>query len=117
MIERTEEVLIGTKRGVVKCWTVERLDIAERWDKNNILEMVGTPWEPVPGKDDQHIPVDIVDNGEYMGSDSENEEMKADDRKRVFPTNSVRDRGVGGGESGSLFLNDGWGGHVSSEGV
>jgi hypothetical protein len=40
--------------------------------------MVGTPWEPVLGKDDQHIPVDIADNGEYMGSESENEEKQID---------------------------------------
>lgn len=48
----------------------------------NVLEMCGTPWEPIPGKYGQHIPVDMVDNGEYMGLDSENEETrieKADD--------------------------------------
>ena len=76
--ERTEEVLIGTKPGVVKCRIVERLGSPERWSKNNILEMVGSPWEPILGKDDQHIPADIADNGEHMGSESENEEKKSD---------------------------------------
>ena len=76
--ERTEEILIGTKRGVVKCRTVERLGSAERWNRNNVLEMKGTPWEPIPGKDDQHIPVDIAENGDYMGSESENEETQPD---------------------------------------
>ena len=72
--ERIEEVLIGTKRGVVKCRTVERLEGSERWNRNNVLEMVGTPWEPILGKEDHHIPVDIADNGDFMGSESENED-------------------------------------------
>ena len=65
--ERIEEVLIGTTRGVVKCRTVGRLGDTERWNKHNILGMAGTPWELVPGKDDHHIPVDIADNGDFMG--------------------------------------------------
>ena len=71
--ERTEEVLIGTRRGVVKCRTVERLGDKDRWSRHNVLEMTGTPWEPVSGKDDHHIPVDIADNGDCMGSGSEND--------------------------------------------
>ena len=36
--------------------------------------MCGTPWGPIPGRYNQHIPVDIADDGEHMGLDSENEE-------------------------------------------
>ena len=74
--ERTEEILIGTRNGVVKCRIVERLGAKERWNKDAVLGMVGTPWEPVPGKNDQHIPVDIAEDGENMGSESENEEIQ-----------------------------------------
>ena len=58
--ERIEETLVGTKRGVVKCRIVDRLSETERWNKDNILEMAGEPWEPVPGKESQHLPVDIA---------------------------------------------------------
>ena len=42
--EGIEEVLIGTKQGVVKCRIVERLGEEERWSRHNILTMCGTPW-------------------------------------------------------------------------
>ena len=47
--ERTEEVLIGTNRGVIKCSAVERFSDGDEWNRHNVLEMVGTPWEHVPG--------------------------------------------------------------------
>ena len=77
--ERIEEVLTGTKYGVIKCRIVQRLDESERWKKSGIMEMKGAPWEPVIGKQSQHIPVDVADNCDYMGSDSENEEMKTEE--------------------------------------
>ena len=40
------------------------------------MGMRGTPYEPIPGKPSQHIPVDVADDGQYMGADSENEEQK-----------------------------------------
>ena len=43
-----------------------------------MIEMIGTPWEPVLGRDDHHIPVDIVDNGDSMGSESENDDNPTD---------------------------------------
>lgn len=76
--ERSEEVQIGTKYGVVKCRIVNRLDEDERWSKAGILEMRGALWEPVFGKHNQHILADVADNGDHMGFDSENEEAKAD---------------------------------------
>ena len=50
----------------------------ERWSKNGILDMKGTPWEPILGRYNQHIPVDIADNGGYMGHDIENENVTVD---------------------------------------
>ena len=74
--ERIEEILIGIRNGVVKCRIVERLGDKERWNKDIVLGMAGIPWEPVPEKNDQHIPVDIAEDGENMGSESENEESQ-----------------------------------------
>ena len=74
--ERTEEMLIGTEFGVIKCRTVDRFNEKDRWHKHNVLGMIGTPWEPVPGRNGQHIPVDVADDGQHMGPDNENEEQK-----------------------------------------
>ena len=60
---------------MIKCRTVNRLNEVDRWSRDNLLGMNGTPCEPIPGKPSQHIPVDVVDDGEYMGLDSENEEL------------------------------------------
>ena len=57
--ERTEEILVGTRRGVIKCHTVSRLAEGEQWDREAILAMKGLPWEPVPGKIGQHIPTSM----------------------------------------------------------
>ena len=51
-IERTEEYLIGTDKGVVKCRTIWRKATEEeRWDRSAVESMKGTPWEPEPGRD------------------------------------------------------------------
>ena len=73
--ERTEEVLIGTRNGFVKCRTASRLNEADRWSRESVLGMSGTPYEPIPGNPSQHIPADVADNGERMGFDSENDEL------------------------------------------
>ena len=62
--ERTEETLIGTRHGVVKCRTVSRLAGGDQWSRSAVLEMRGLPWEPVPGKPGQHIPVNINEHGQ-----------------------------------------------------
>ena len=64
VIERTEEIIIGTKYGVVKCRTVSRLSEMDQWNKEMVLQMRGTPWEPVPGKQNMHIFVEVDDDGE-----------------------------------------------------
>ena len=63
IIARTQEVLIGTEQGVVKCKTVTRLSDEDRWNTRQTLKMKGTPWEPVPGKIDRRIPVAIDNQG------------------------------------------------------
>ena len=58
-IERTEETIIGTTKGIVKCRTVNRLAPNERWDAIAVLGVKGVPWEPIPGKRSMHIQVEI----------------------------------------------------------
>ena len=64
VIERTEETIIGTKDGVVKCRIASRLSECDQWSKGLILQMRGSPWEPVLGKQNMNIPVDVEDDGE-----------------------------------------------------
>ena len=61
--ERTEESVIGIDRGVVKCRSINRLVKEDRWNKDIVLNMRGTTWEPVPGVDGDHVPVDIDEDG------------------------------------------------------
>ena len=65
-IERTEEAIIGTTRGIVKCRTVNRIAAHERWNKTAVLEMQGLPWETIPGKVSLHIPVEITQDGQEV---------------------------------------------------
>ena len=57
IIERTEEHLIGTEHGVVKCRTGQRLPGNQRWDWTMVTSIPGTTWKPVPGHQSDHVPV------------------------------------------------------------
>ena len=50
---RTDEVRIGTASGIVKARSVRRRPESERWNAEAIRKIVGTPWEPVPGKSNE----------------------------------------------------------------
>ena len=71
-IERTEETLISTTMGVTKCRTINKLPGNEKWNKNLVLDMKGVPWEPAPGRPNQHIPVEIDQDGQAMDKTKEN---------------------------------------------
>ena len=77
--ERTEENLIGTTNGVIKCRTVNRLSETDAWDPVLLSQMRGVPWNPVPGKDDIRIPVDITEEGVVVCDDDEVPSEKSDD--------------------------------------
>lgn len=71
---RTEEVLIGTRRGVVKCRTTKRLPEGQRWDATLVREMKGTHWQPVPGHLPDHTPVEIKEDGSKAGREEEDDD-------------------------------------------
>ena len=79
VIERTEEVLIGTRQGVVKCRTVTRLPDGEKWRADVIESMKGLPWEPVPGRQSATIPVAIQENGDVIADEAEAKQMQRRD--------------------------------------
>ena len=76
--ERTEEVLVGTHKGIVKCRTVSRLSKDQCWDAAMVNRMKGVPWEVVPGRPGVAIPVEIQDNGDVTIAED-------DDVERVKP--------------------------------
>ena len=55
----SNEVLIGTRDGVVRAWAVRRRDPQDRWDSKLIQDMKGTPQQPNPNKPGTMIPIKI----------------------------------------------------------
>ena len=48
--EESGEIVIGTSEGVIKCRAFRRKGSeAERWNPTEITQVVGLPWQPVPG--------------------------------------------------------------------
>ena len=72
-IERIEETIIGIEHGVTKCRTINRLSNEERWQKELVNNMKGVPWEFVPGRRGQHIPVEIQPDGRIFDEHEENQ--------------------------------------------
>ena len=54
-----EEALVGTEDGVIRAHSVRRLPVQERWRKEAVLAVKGTPEEPVPGRGVIQAPVVI----------------------------------------------------------
>ena len=79
--ERTEENIVGTERGVVKCRTVSRLCGGESWDKEMLMRMKGVPWNPVPGREDPRIPV-AIEGDDVIVDDDDMKEQDMDDDER-----------------------------------
>ena len=53
----SNEVLIGTRTGVIRAYSIRRKEEGKRWDSELILEMQGTPQRPDPGKPGLHVPI------------------------------------------------------------
>ena len=57
----------------------------EQWNKDLVLGMRGSPWEPIPGKQGMYIPVDVDDSGEDPEKDCGHE---------VRPTEALDDESL-----------------------
>ena len=77
VIDRIEETIIGTEKGVVKCRTIGRFPEKQRWDKDRITALQGAPWSTVNGIKGDHIPVEINDDGVPTTPIQENVEGEA----------------------------------------
>ena len=55
----SNEIIIGTPDGVVKAYSVYRKALGERWDKEKIKNVKGTPQQPNPNAPGLEIPIRI----------------------------------------------------------
>ena len=74
--DRTEESMIGTETGATKCRSINRLTLEDRWNRDAVLRMRGATWEPVPGVDGSHVPVNIDENGVIQGDEQNCEKVE-----------------------------------------
>ena len=58
---RSDEILIGTTRGVIKTRTVRRRVEEEQWDLEFATSIKGEPRQLVPGINSDHVPAAISD--------------------------------------------------------
>jgi hypothetical protein len=65
----SNEILIGTRKGVVRAWAIKKLPYEEQWDPALIKEMKGTPARPNPNKPGSTIPVTITFDAEKDEND------------------------------------------------
>ena len=58
--DNTNECIIGTSEGTVKARDFKRIaDREKRWDAELIKSLKGTPWQPIPGRNDDALPVRV----------------------------------------------------------
>ena len=55
----SNEMIIGTPEGCVRAYDVKRMPEGERWDREAIAKMRGTPGRPNPNKAGTHIPIGV----------------------------------------------------------
>ena len=58
--DETGEITIGIEQGVIKARDFKRkASIEERWSRDKVLGIRGVPWEPVPGKGESELSVQV----------------------------------------------------------
>ena len=77
----SNEILIGTKEGVVRAYSVTRKAEEDRWNGDAILQMKGTPQQPNPNKPGAVIPVQVTFDAPEEGEAEESSEKKEDIRR------------------------------------
>ena len=94
---RSDEILVGTKDGVVKARSVCRHADQSQWDNEMAKQFRGTPRQPVPGIESDHVPatlgrkkVEDADTGEAIVEEDPEEEKGEQERTQMAPEAPVR---------------------------
>ena len=66
----SNETLVGTKGGVIRCYSIKRMPSEEKWQKDQVLELQGTPQQPNPSRSGLRIPIRLEVDGEASGGAS-----------------------------------------------
>ena len=85
--DESGETIIGTKQGTIKVATFRRKgDPAERWNKEEIMGIVGVPWEPVPGSGRVELKSRVVfpEERKKPESPTEGEEKEKKERREYI---------------------------------
>ena len=84
--DRTNEVIVGTSEGVIKVRDVRRHAAdKDRWDLIRFNAFQGVPWEPIPGRNVDTIPVRVrlAEEGEAAPEPANLGEPRAISRRRM----------------------------------
>ena len=74
---RSDEILVGTARGVVKTRTLRRRVEEEQWDNDFARSIKGEPRQHVPGINSDHVPAAISDRaGVHLEEDRADVRLK-----------------------------------------
>ena len=93
LIFRTDESLIGTDKGVVRCRDFRRLSEEKQYDAEGLLSVCGTPQRPVPTRNIRYVPTSIArEANEEEGDVEDVQEVAADVDVRVEPVQDIRAR-------------------------
>ena len=82
----TGECIRGTSEGTVKARDFKRLaDEAQRWSADRIKSLQGTPWQPIPGRNDEAIPVRVhlAEEGSVLPNPSSIGEPRPEIKRRA----------------------------------
>ena len=77
---RSDEILIGTTRGVIKTRTLRRRVEEEQWDSEFAMSIKGEPRKLVPGINSDHVVAAISDRaGVYLEEDQADARLRQQD--------------------------------------
>jgi hypothetical protein len=79
---RSNEVLIGTKEGVLKAWAIKRRPEEERWDGERVQAIQGTPQRPDPNMPGIDIPIRIQVSMENMDAPTPMRDPRVEEHAR-----------------------------------
>eukprot|EP00973_Karenia_brevis_P094493 12422783-Karenia_brevis.AAC.1 len=87
IITESNEHIIGTDKGVVKCRAIMALEESKKFNKENLESVRGVPWQPNPNINSNRITTKIAERGEgnedETAEESEAFKMQVQDEEDV----------------------------------
>lgn len=85
-IDHTNEHIICTDKGTMKCRAIRRKDESEQFSATQIEQIKRTPWELVPNRNNMRIPINIEETREILDDEGNVEghyQEGADEEERL----------------------------------